>query len=167
MTPTLTGPILLLAYLPQIAALLVYLIVIVYARGALAGIARGLFLLISLLIFKRVDEIFGIYDDVATLVMSYAVVIVLGYDLINVVRVSRENDRLRIEQARLQAEIDAQKRNAEEQLHKAAAARIAELEQLRQRDEQNSGPWSTMSEPRQAFVTMRAPRESEREVLAL
>lgn len=70
-----------LAYAIQIAVLLGCIYMIWQARAALNSLARGLILLCILLIIRRIDDVFNIFDQVATTILSSIVVTILFMDI--------------------------------------------------------------------------------------
>ena len=70
-----------LVYAAQITALVMCIYMIVQARYALNGLTRGLILLCVLLIVRRIDDVFHIFDETATAILSSAVVLVFFLDV--------------------------------------------------------------------------------------
>lgn len=70
-----------LIYAIQIAILLMCVYMIIQARHALNGLSRGLILLCLLLVIRRIDDVFQIFDQMATTVLSSAVVVVFFLDI--------------------------------------------------------------------------------------
>lgn len=93
------------------------------AREALHGLARGLMALMLLLIVRRLDDAFELFSQTETLILSSAVVMIVLLDV------------SRIYQAREVYRIYAVNRKR----------RMAELEEMRRRDEKFSGSWDTLT----------------------
>lgn len=68
-------------YIAQIVALLICAYMVFRARHAINGLARGVFLLLLLLIVRRVNDAFGILDETGVLILSSGVVVILMFDI--------------------------------------------------------------------------------------
>ncbi len=75
-----------LVYFVQIAVLVVCIFMVFRIRKMLNGLARGLILLFVLLIARRVDDIWGVYTNAQTAILSSAVVAVVAYDIWQIYR---------------------------------------------------------------------------------
>lgn len=70
-----------IVYLLQIIVLVGCIYMTWKARKALNGLGRGLILLFILLIARRVDDVWQIYNEVQTALLSSLVVGVVAYDI--------------------------------------------------------------------------------------
>jgi hypothetical protein len=77
---------LLLVYLPQFFVLLFCAFMIVKAWHSFGVLARGLLLLVILLALRRIDDVFDVFDSFQTAVLSWAVIVVVAWDIYHVWR---------------------------------------------------------------------------------
>ena len=115
----------LLVYSIQIVLLIACIYMVARARRALNGLARGLVLLLLLLIVRRIDDMFLILDNLQTMILSTAVVVVITYDIYqiysrrDVFEFYLENRKKRIEQLeQLRRAAEARKRWDDETLQR-------------------------------------------------
>lgn len=100
-------------YFFQIVVLLSCIYMTWRSRYALNGLTRGIILLLLLLIARRINDAFGVFDSVAILILSSAVVLLIAADLYYIYRqrdiyaMYQANWRKRI------AELENQRRAAE------------------------------------------------------
>lgn len=91
-------------YIAQIVALLWCLYMTWRARKAMNGLVRGMMLLFLLLIVRRIDDAFSIFDNTGILILSSLVVIVITFDVYQIYKMRwlyalyLENRRTRIDE---------------------------------------------------------------------
>ncbi len=103
-----------LIYLIQIGVLAACIYMTWRARKALNGLARGLILLLLLLIARRIDDAFRVFTEEQILILSSAVVAVIAIDIYAVYReraIYAEYLRRRKERI---AELEAMRQKSEE-----------------------------------------------------
>jgi hypothetical protein len=104
-------------YAVQIAAMLTCIYMAWMARKAINGLSRGLILLCLLLIVRRIDDVFGILDTPATLILSSAVALVLLFDMYSIYK-NREIYALYLENRKKRIDdLEAQREKAERNDH--------------------------------------------------
>lgn len=73
-----------IVYLLQIIVLVGCIYMTWKARKALNGLGRGLILLFILLIARRVDDVWQVYNEAQTVILSSLVVGVITYDILQI-----------------------------------------------------------------------------------
>ena len=111
-----------MVYAAQIAALLACLYMTWRSKRALNGMARGMMLLMLLLIVRRVDDMTGILDNLQTMILSSAVVVLVTYDIYAVYRqrdvfaMYLENRKKRIDEMENQRKASEARKKWDEEL---------------------------------------------------